>query len=424
VRPRHLNTLHILKQVPDQRPSTTGLQETSFQTNLHKVFTCCCSPCPTKSFSSSIYSFKPHFPLFFSAAITIFKIIAVYQTPYSSGRNLNLNMHSAFPIVLAAVGPTLARPPFPHRCGRHRGEENVGGDRSKVNDPIWERPTGVLPTATKWGHGIPASGVAQSGLNNYPVATSIQAADSTASSLPNFTPVESSSPQITGSSESVSRVGSSSTVQAVIPSAAEVNGYARPKSTGRTQFTASSSSKSKASSASTPRPIIVSTSKPSSSSTSYPNGSSGSLSGGTPGPGDYVLIANAWRQLLKLPAFEYNANLEAAAQNTQNKADGQYHLALGPEPGEVTFSSSGMLLGQPTASDVNDAFRTWICEMPELLTAAGVDYINAQTNLGKYGTMLAGCGKNSPAHSTAPSDSLALLHAQICGGKSTAIGCA
>jgi hypothetical protein len=84
VRPRHLNTIRILKQVPDQRPSTTGLQETSFYTNLHKVFTCCCSPCPTKSFSSSIYSFKPHFLLFFSAAITIFKIVAVYQTPYSS----------------------------------------------------------------------------------------------------------------------------------------------------------------------------------------------------------------------------------------------------------------------------------------------------------------------------------------------------
>jgi hypothetical protein len=156
----------------------------------------------------------------------------------------------------------------------------------------------------------------------------------------------------------------------------------------------------------------------------YPNGSSGSLSGGTPGPVDYVLIANSWRKLLKLPAFKYNANLEAAAQNTQNKADGQYHLALGPEPGEVTFSSSGMLLSQPTASDVNDAFRTFICGMPELLTAAGIDYTNAQINLGKYGTMLAGCGKNSPAHSTAPSDSLALLHVKICSGKSTAIGCA
>jgi hypothetical protein len=164
--------------------------------------------------------------------------------------------------------------------------------------------------------------------------------------------------------------------------------------------------------------------KPSSSSTSYPTGSSGSLSGGTPGPVDYVLIANSWRKLLKLPAFKYNANLEAAAQNTQNKADGQYHLALGPEPGEVTFSSSGMLLSQPTASDVNDAFRTFICGMPELLTAAGIDYTNAQINLGKYGTMLAGCGKNSPAHSTAPSDSLALLHVKICSGKSTAIGCA
>jgi hypothetical protein len=219
-----------------------------------------------------------------------------------------------------------------------------------------------------------------------------------------------------------------------------MNGYVRPKYTCRTQSTASSSSKSEANSASTPRPIIVSASKqssspvressgssvpkPSSSSTSYPTGSSGSLSGGTPGPVGYVLIANSWRKLLKLPAFKYNANLEAAAQNTQNKADGQYHLALGPEPGEVTFSSSGMLLSQPTASDVNDAFRTFICGMPELLTAAGIDYTNAQINLGKYGTMLAGCGKNSPAHSTAPSDSLALLHVKICSGKSTAIGCA
>ena len=363
----------------------TGIMEGRPSAVPHKDAICSQSQNLTKLSSSQL---AISLSFIFPAAITILKLIAVFQTAHVGGETLDLNMYSAIFVVLVTVAPTLALPPFPYWCGRYRGEGNVGGGCSNmIGPPGWGRPTEVFPTAIEWGHGTPASDVPQ-------VATSTQAVE----------PVKPSPPQIADSPESAPEVVSSSTTEVVSPSAVEVKGSSEPKSKSSTR----------------PTPSVP---KPNSSSASYPAGSSGS-SGGAPGPVDYVLIANSWRKLLKLDPFEYNADLEAAAQNTQNRADGQHHLAKGPGASEVSFTSSTWILGKPSAADVNQAFRGWICEMPELLTAAGVDYATAQIDLGKYGTMLAGCGEKSPAHSTAPSDSKEILHAKICSGKSTAIGCA